>query len=478
MPSKLVVQRREQLQAAVEAILTGAPVAGSFEALYQAVQDLCVHRHAEALLQGLREQLDRNVGARVQRLTEAVPEPHAYLQLVHREWQLFCGQLSKIGAIFLYLDRSAVVQASLAGSLFNVGLEVMQGHFQAQRVATRNLVGGILSMVKAERQGENTDRSLLGSVAHMLHCLQLYSSELEGKVLAETRAFYAAASQGLVAQMDASAYMVYCEQKLEEEAGRCAAYLQPETLGPLIEGVEAELLSRAHVDRSFVRGFAGLMEGQKHADLKRMHILLGRVGLLQYLQEVLQAYVRDKVGDCVLDPEQDKTMIGSLLALKGRADEAVAAAFGGRAEFAKAVRDAFEAGINARQNKPAELLAKYVDGKMRGGNKGQQEDDLEREFDQLIMLFRYIVGKDVFEAFYQKDLAKRLLLGRSTSIDAEKNMIAKLKTECGAKFTSKLELMFKVRRPPSARRDLRRLTPPPPPPRARPVPRTSTCPRT
>jgi len=36
-------------------------------------------------------------------------------------------------------------------------------------------------------------------------------------------------------------------------------------------------------------------------------------------------------------------------------------------------------------------------------------------------------GKDVFEAFYKKDLSKRLLLGNSASIDAEKAMISKLK---------------------------------------------------
>lgn len=56
-----------------------------------------------------------------------------------------------------------------------------------------------------------------------------------------------------------------------------------------------------------------------------------------------------------------------------------------------------------------------------------------------------VQGKDVFEAFYKKDLAKRLLLGRSVSIDAEKGAISKLKTECGSQFTSKLEGMFKVR---------------------------------
>jgi cullin 4 len=34
--------------------------------------------------------------------------------------------------------------------------------------------------------------------------------------------------------------------------------------------------------------------------------------------------------------------------------------------------------------------------------------------------------KDVFEAFYEKDLSKRLLLGKSASIDAENSMITKV----------------------------------------------------
>ena len=41
-------------------------------------------------------------------------------------------------------------------------------------------------------------------------------------------------------------------------------------------------------------------------------------------------------------------------------------------------------------------------------------------------LFLY-QGKDVFEAFYKKDLAKRLLVGKSASVDAEKSMLSKLK---------------------------------------------------
>lgn len=89
------------------------------------------------------------------------------------------------------------------------------------------------------------------------------------------------------------------------------------------------------------------------------------------------------------------------------------------------------------------ISAKFVDSKLRAGNKEATEEELERLLDKIMVLFRFIHGKDVFEAFYKKDLAKRLLVGKSASVDAEKSMLSKLKQECGGGFTSKLEGMFK-----------------------------------
>lgn len=89
------------------------------------------------------------------------------------------------------------------------------------------------------------------------------------------------------------------------------------------------------------------------------------------------------------------------------------------------------------------ITAKFVDSKLRAGNKEATEEELEKLLDKIMVLFRFIHGKDVFEAFYKKDLAKRLLVGKSASVDAEKSMLSKLKQECGGGFTSKLEGMFK-----------------------------------
>jgi len=99
--------------------------------------------------------------------------------------------------------------------------------------------------------------------------------------------------------------------------------------------------------------------------------------------------------------------------------------------------------LNERDNAPPELVAKFIDGKLRTGSKGSTDEELENLLNQVMILLSYIHGKDVFQAFYKKDLAKRLLLGQSASTDVEKSMIAKIKLECGAIYTSKLESMFK-----------------------------------
>lgn len=51
-----------------------------------------------------------------------------------------------------------------------------------------------------------------------------------------------------------------------------------------------------------------------------------------------------------------------------------------------------------------------MDAKLKG-EKGVSEAEVEALLDRVMVIFRYVGSKDVFEAFYKKDLAKRLLLG-------------------------------------------------------------------
>ena len=132
----------------------------------------------------------------------------------------------------------------------------------------------------------------------------------------------------------------------------------------------------------------------------------------------------------------------SLLDLKDRFDTFLSNSFNGDKEFLKMIAKDFEYFLNLNAKSP-EYLSLFIDDKLKKGVKGMTEQEIEQVLDKTMVLFRYLQEKDVFERYYKQHLAKRLLLNKSVSDDSEKNMISKLKTECGCQFTSKLEGMFK-----------------------------------
>jgi cullin 1 len=74
--------------------------------------------------------------------------------------------------------------------------------------------------------------------------------------------------------------------------------------------------------------------------------------------------------------------------------------------------------------------------------KNSEEGEIEETLSQVMVVFTYIEDKDVFQKFYSKWLAKRLVQQTSASDDAEATMISKLKSTCGYEYTSKLQRMF------------------------------------
>ena len=100
-------------------------------------------------------------------------------------------------------------------------------------------------------------------------------------------------------------------------------------------------------------------------------------------------------------------------------------------QFGYALIDAFQTGFRARRNKPAEMIAKYIDKAAREPNRDVTAADFEQRMNAVLSLYRFTEDKDVFRTFYHRALAKRLLLGRSASDDDEKALLKALKeSEC------------------------------------------------
>lgn len=63
----------------------------------------------------------------------------------------------------------------------------------------------------------------------------------------------------------------------------------------------------------------------------------------------------------MIDPEKDKTMVQELLDFKDKMDNIVNTCFHRNEKFANSLKEAFEAFINQRANKPAELIGNMCD---------------------------------------------------------------------------------------------------------------------
>jgi hypothetical protein len=90
----------------------------------------------------------------------------------------------------------------------------------------------------------------------------------------------------------------------------------------------------------------------------------------------------------------------------------------------------------------SELLAKYADVLLKKGQAHLDETELEARLRSVILVFKYIDEKDIFQKFYAKLLARRLINETSVSEDAEKFMLTGLKEACGFEYIIKLQRMF------------------------------------
>uniref|UniRef100_A0A1A8LEI2 Cullin-4B n=4 Tax=Nothobranchius TaxID=28779 RepID=A0A1A8LEI2_9TELE len=443
LPENYTQETWQKLKEAVEAIQNSTSIKYNLEELYQAVENLCSHKISAKLYKQLRAVCEDHIKAQINQFREDALDSVLFLKKIDKCWQDHCRQMIMIRSIFLFLDRTYVLQNSMLPSIWDMGLELFRFYIISDLKVQSKTIDGILLLIERERNGEAIDRSLLRSLLSMLSDLQIYQDSFELRFLEETNRLYAAEGQRLMQEREMPEYLHHVNKRLEEEADRVITYLDQSTQKALIATVEKQLLGE-HLTAVLQKGLTHLLDENRIQDLSLLYQLFSRVrGGVQVLLQQWIEYIKAFGSTIVINPEKDKTMVQELLDFKDKVDHIIDVCFLKNEKFVNAMKEAFETFINKRPNKPAELIAKHVDSKLRAGNKEATDEELEKMLDKIMIIFRFIYGKDVFEAFYKKDLAKRLLVGKSASVDAEKSMLSKLKHECGAAFTSKLEGMFK-----------------------------------
>ncbi|XP_072376964.1 cullin-3 isoform X1 [Diabrotica undecimpunctata] len=459
----------------------------SFEELYRNAYTMVLHKHGERLYTGLKEVVTQHLEVKVRE--DVLRSLHNnFLMTLNQAWNDHQTSMVMIRDILMYMDR-VYVQQNDVDNVYNLGLIIFRDQVVRYGCIRDHLRETLLDMVMRERRGEKVDRISIKNACQMLMVLGInsrvvYEEDFERPFLQQSAEFYKVESQRFLAENSASVYINKVEARINEESDRAKHYLDKSTESRIVEVVEEELIKKhmktiVEMENS---GVVHMLKHQKTEDLCCMYKLFGRVtDGLKTMADCVSLYLREQ-GKALVQEEEHQpatnaiSFVQSLLDLKDGFDHFLQNSFNNDKIFKQMIASDFEHFLNLNPKSP-EYLSLFIDDKLKKGVKGMKSSNLERflnlsptsseylslisddklkksveimteqEIEQVLdksmVLFRFLQEKDVFERYYKQHLAKRLLLNKSVSDDYEKNMISKLKTECGCQFTSKLEGMFK-----------------------------------
>ncbi|CAH8517211.1 unnamed protein product [Heterobilharzia americana] len=432
-----------KLQSATRAVFLSEPIELTLEELYRNVEDICAQKMILELYGNLKVLFSEFVAdLHPQFLREGFQ-----LSAVAHCWELYCKKMLLIRNIFLFMDRQLLLLNAQNLQIWDLALKLFREDVITREKVQSRLLCQILDEIRKERCGEAIDRQLLRTVIRMLVDLKLYDSIFLTEFLRKSQQLYTYEADSLARQLSVPEYLLHVDKRIMEEEDRLVVYLDANsTRHLLISTLVSELLTRP-LDYLLDNGLVNPLKTKQIAQLSLFYSLISRVpNGIDKLRTHFRNYIiqmgREIVENPTQDAEKDRVMIQNLLDSRDFLSEIIVSCFADDSSFMRVLQDAYEEFINQRPNKPAEFLAKYLDSHLRSGNKAQTEEELDKLMDKAMILFRFIDGKDIFEAFYTKELAKRLLLNKSASVDAEKAMLSKLKQECGPNYTRKMETMF------------------------------------
>uniref|UniRef100_A0A8C3TDM9 Cullin 2 n=1 Tax=Chelydra serpentina TaxID=8475 RepID=A0A8C3TDM9_CHESE len=374
------------------------------------------------------------------------------LVMYHRYWEEYSKGADYMDCLYRYLNTQFIKKNKLTEADLQYGyggVDISEPLMEIGELALDMwrklmieplqaiLIRMLLREIKNDRCGEDPNQKVIhGVINSFVHVeqykkkfpLKFYQEIFECPFLNETGEYYKQEASNLLQESNCSQYMEKVLGRLKDEEMRCRKYLHPSSYGKVIHECQqrmvADHLQFLHAECH------NIIRQEKRSDMANMYTLLRAVssGLPHMIQE-LQNHIHDEGLRATSNLSQENMptqFVESVLEVHSKFVQLINTVLNGDQHFMSAL----------------DKLAKYCDNLLKKSAKGMTENEVEDKLTSFITVFKYIDDKDVFQKFYARMLAKRLIHGLSMSMDSEEAMINKLKQACGYEFTSKLHRMY------------------------------------
>ncbi|CBF75050.1 cullin culC [Aspergillus nidulans FGSC A4] len=424
--------------------------------------------------------------------TERRETGERFLSALSEVWEDHQICMKMITDVLMYMDR---VVALRKVSIYAAAMALFRDHVLRSPVSSSNnavvadvLKSTVLFMIQLERSGHMIDRALIHSCIKMLEGLyeteaeeessKLYLTSFEPDYLEASAAFYRAEGKRLLETVDAATFCAVVSARIAEEKERCQYTISLLSESKIKEIVDNELIRnnlaevvnfegtgvRVMLDHDRIDNLSKIYALSARVDPKKTHLTAAvqkrivemgnEINNASFALAQAPAQPKSTGTDAGQKKEKEKEKpvnqvtssaikwVDDILALKKKFDGIWKDAFGSDQVLQSAITASFSSFLNSTP-RSSEFLSLFFDENLKKGVKGKTDNEVDALLENGITLLRYIKDKDRFEAYYKKHLSRRLLMKRSMSMDAERQMISKMKMEVGNQFTQRLEAMFR-----------------------------------
>ncbi|PIG81736.1 cullin-3 [Aspergillus arachidicola] len=415
-----------------------------------------------------------------------------FLNVLREAWEDHQISMGMITDVLMYMDRvvsadhkkPSIYVASMA--LFRDFVLRSAVRADAESMVADVLKSTVLFMIQLERSGQMINRPLIRHCIYMLEGLyetiteeessKLYLTMFEPAFIETSKIFYRAEGRRLLETGDAATFCKAASDRIAEEGARCLSTLSPLSEPKIKDVLDKELIGSniAEVINLEGTGVKNMLDNDRMDVLRNVYVLSARVdskktpltaAVQKRIVEMGDEINKSAAAAAQAQPTKpaEKTAEGGkkpaekpvnqqtvsaikwvddVLGLKTKFDKIWEESFRSDPTMQSAITTSFSEFINSN-TRSSEYLSLFFDENLKKGIKGKTETEVDALLDNGITLLRYVKDKDLFEAYYKKHLSRRLLMKRSVSMDAERQMISKMKMEVGNQFTQRLESMFK-----------------------------------
>eukprot|EP00457_Paulinella_chromatophora_P002608 gb/GEZN01002613.1/.p1 GENE.gb/GEZN01002613.1/~~gb/GEZN01002613.1/.p1 ORF type:complete len:731 (-),score=119.65 gb/GEZN01002613.1/:115-2307(-) len=451
LPQSKAQEYWQSLEHAISEIQAGRASNLMYEELYRKGYMLTLHRHGDMLYEGVSGCIRKRLKDTTAEVASSSREE--LLEKIVGEWRHHKLVMSMIRDILMYMNNS-YCKTKKVPTVYELGIYAFREDVISNHSVANRLSEILLNQVERERKGEAIPRLLMKDALSMLaevsveRTHNVYNDLFEAPFLQQTRVFYNAEMQSFIVSHRIPDFLKRVEARLLEEESRADGYLDKSTKPKLRTVLQQELIV-AYSERVVTDNASGctvMFRDNSVKDLERCYLLFSREPkAMDDLRVAMGKLVTSLGVEIVQDPDNLRNptqFVQKVLDIREKFSNVVQTAFKSDRTFSRTLKESVEHFINL-DARAAQYLSLYMDEMFRKQIKGMSAQAVEDRLSNVISIFRYLQEKDVFEDFYKKQLAARLLTSQSIDQEAEKKMIAELKAECGHQYTSRLEGMFK-----------------------------------